>query len=281
MTATMQWFKVWALDFLNDDKFDFIATSTGEDRVVVSGVFVNLLCLANDSPRGKLAISNRPLPTEGIAAKIGIQADRLQRIIDEMIQWGMLIEDDDGILNVANWEERQKKSAAAERMAKWRSKKDDDAAPKVVEQNDDVVAIVNAFTSNTGFLPTADPTQYEQDWTNYINEWLMLGTVEQVESWVAQAVRRSRENNFMHACPRHIDGSVRHYAGTGDLKKYLDEFLLLVAKHGARSVPKWTKKQATLAQIIESAGGWQHLCQLNERASREQFTAAYNRIKNV
>ena len=306
MSKTFPWFRLYSRDFLNDDKLDLVADETGEDLATVRGIFVALMCMANDSPTrdGSLMITKGlPRPPAKIYREIGLDEERAEAILAAMENAQLKILDrshpDEGWCLI-NFQDRQTRSdtTGAKRQAKWRDKQKEDGqdpgrSPNPVKGKKGTTGqgpdhpystpadpIVQYFTDQTGFWPPADPTLSKVYWEDPVHEWLMWANQDQelVEDWINQAIQYNRDNRLAYTRPHSLRSTIDRIATQYDFKRLWQEVTRLIGEHGANKEP--ADLDPTLAQMIEAAGGWRFLCQLNSNVAREKFAQAFGRVKS-
>lgn len=86
------WFRVYSNDLLSDRKLSRVSRVTKQPPVVIRGVWLTLMAMANDSPeRGKLLIAEDLPVTDGeIADDLGLDDDVLEAILVEFERLNMI-----------------------------------------------------------------------------------------------------------------------------------------------------------------------------------------------
>ena len=129
----MPWFRFYS-EALNDRKIARAVRMSQQPKAIVIGVWLTLLCLANDSPeRGKLMIADDMwLEEDEILAETGLDPITFGKIIKAFQTLNMVTVA--AGYEVLNWGKRQYKSDnSSERVAKWRAKNkvtDSETLPK-------------------------------------------------------------------------------------------------------------------------------------------------------
>ena len=119
----MPWFRLYS-EMIHDRKLSRAARVLDYPMPFVVGVWVSILCMANDSPvRGRLMIGEDiPAGEDDIAHDIGLSLEDTRRFLDCFVNLSMLA--DDNGYSVSNWENRQFKSDNVnERVKKHRANK--------------------------------------------------------------------------------------------------------------------------------------------------------------
>lgn len=95
-------------EVLTDSKIGKVCQMTAEPLATVLGVWVTLLCRANDSPeRGTLLIAaNYPVTVEDLAMQCGIGTDTVEAILEQFKALCMIVQEA-GVYHVTNWDKRQ------------------------------------------------------------------------------------------------------------------------------------------------------------------------------
>jgi hypothetical protein len=119
----MPWFRFYS-EALNDRKIARVVRISGQPKALVMGVWLTLLCLANDSPvRGCLMISEDMwLDEDEIMADTGLDPVTFGKVIGAFRQLGM-VSISQGY-ELPNWDKRQFSSDnSTARVRKYRAKK--------------------------------------------------------------------------------------------------------------------------------------------------------------
>ena len=95
-------------EVLTDSKIGKVCQMTAQPLATVLGVWVALLCRANDSPeRGTLLIAaNYPVTIEDLAMQCGIDIDTVEAILEKFKSLCMIVQEA-GVYHVTNWDKRQ------------------------------------------------------------------------------------------------------------------------------------------------------------------------------
>ena len=118
----MAWFRVYGDDILNDKKLKRIARELGIPLLQVKGAWLDVLCLASESPvRGVLMYtSNEQLTTEDVSETFHVTFHETEVLLQAFRNAEMLA--DDG--TIINWDKRQFESdLSTERVRKHREMK--------------------------------------------------------------------------------------------------------------------------------------------------------------
>ena len=121
----MPWFKVWN-EMPLDKKWRSISAEIQWTVMSLIGFWTTLMCFASDSPvRGKLYVTPSLRVTDEFLAKFfDIELCQADELISAFILADLLEEDEDGVLGIKHWEERQKSPdpTAAKRMREFRER---------------------------------------------------------------------------------------------------------------------------------------------------------------
>ena len=106
MTLKMPWFKFYS-EALNDRKIIRAARMAQQPKAIIMGVWLTLLCLANESPeRGKLMIAEDVWSEEDeIAAETGLDPMTFSKVITAFQKLGMVSVS--GGYEIPDWASRQ------------------------------------------------------------------------------------------------------------------------------------------------------------------------------
>jgi len=124
--AKMKWFRLYS-EMLHDRKLARVSRREQIPKTTLLGIWVSLLCIANDSPiRGTLMIGeDLPMTMPEIADELEISESDLSNIWNTLIAVGM-IEFHDECFCIASWDKRQFKSDSSnERVKRYREKQSD------------------------------------------------------------------------------------------------------------------------------------------------------------
>lgn len=299
----LPWCRLYAQEFLVDEKFLQIAFETGEHVLLVRGVYIMLMCLAAKTRErdGKITISEDiPMRRAQILHYLDLPTERAEPILHQMEELKMIARPDGEPWAVINFADRNPPSdgLGAWYTKKWRDKKKEEAETpsqpprlsakdkkgtkgKEPSQGDNTPAtrLVQIFVNETGFWPPADPGQCETYWENPIRDWLLLanGDEDLVEDWMRRAIQRQRNKNYVFSKPSSIDGAVRIIANEVELKKLWAKVGRLMVKHGPGDPPK---AEGQLAEVIDRVGGWASLSQQASVVARKKFAEAYYEVAN-
>jgi len=127
----LPWFRVYANDLLTDRKIKRICKRTGQSKALIIGIWIILLCLANDSPnRGHLNIAaDMPYTVDDLEDETGLPPEVLAQLLDEFRSHGMI--NGKATIQISNWDKRQYKSdSSAERVRTYREKRNVTVTPE-------------------------------------------------------------------------------------------------------------------------------------------------------
>jgi hypothetical protein len=304
------WFRLYSSEFLSDKKLRRIAVATGEDLATVRGVYVALLCLANESPDrdGHIALTEGlPALADEILPDLGLPAKRAELILAEMdTMINMLDRGHSRGWLIRNFAARQTYSDTtnADRQAKWRAKqkekkrsrgdgptgkatpaKDkrstmDRGHPDVSDDSTPADRLAQTFADETGFWGTADPTTDAEHWTGPAQVWLDLvdGDEQAAADLMRAAIQYHRENQITFTRPSSLTTVINKIHNQTELKVLWKRATDLMLLHGANNEPQ--DLDGDLAKIIKAAGGWKKLCGLNTSVAKEKFGAAYGLMRS-
>ncbi len=107
--SNMPWFRSYS-EILSDRKIVRICRITNQPKVIVVGLWITLLALANDSPeRGKLLLTKGiPYSIDDIIAESEIPKEDVIKLLDAFR--GMDMINGKNIIEISNWKKRQFKS---------------------------------------------------------------------------------------------------------------------------------------------------------------------------
>jgi hypothetical protein len=185
----LPWFRFYS-EALNDRKMARAVRISGQPKAVVLGVWLVLLCLANDSPeRGRLMLGEDLwLEEDEILAETGLDPVTYGKVIGAFQQLNMVAVGRG--YELPNWDKRQYKSDnSSARVAAWRERKraeesnETDTQQSVTlqqrysnaidtdtdteeDKDEDVHPLADTFKQYTGFYPPSTTT------TTYKDEWL-------------------------------------------------------------------------------------------------------------
>ena len=120
--SNMPWFRSYS-EILSDRKIVRICRITSQPKVIVVGLWITLLALANDSPeRGKLLLTKEiPYTTDDIAAESELPKEDVIKLLDAFR--GMSMINGKKVIEISNWKKRQFKSDdSSERVRKHRER---------------------------------------------------------------------------------------------------------------------------------------------------------------
>lgn len=118
--SNMPWFRSYS-EILSDRKIIRICRITNQPKVIVVGLWITILALANDSPeRGKLLLTKEiPYTTDDIVAESELPKEDVIKLLDAFR--GMSMINGKKVIEVSNWKKRQFKSDdSSERVRKHR-----------------------------------------------------------------------------------------------------------------------------------------------------------------
>lgn len=293
----LPWCRLYAQEFLTDEKFRRIAFQTGEHILLVRGFYIMLMCMAAKTRArdGKITISEgEPMSLPEILWYLNLETERAEAILVEMEKLKMIARPEGEPWEVINFADRNPPSdtKGGWYTKKWRDKKKEERAEPPAkdkegkqsevpsqENNTPVTRLAQIFSDTVGFWPPTDPSQFKTYWEDPILDWLLLadGDEDLVEDWIARAIQHQRKNNYVFTKPRSIDGAIRMIAGQVELKKLWREAKKLITEHGAHNEPELDGR---LAEVIEAAGGWVLLCKSKESIAREKFAEAFDKVSH-
>ena len=121
--AQMKWFRLYS-EILHDRKLARIARHEQYPLYQLIGVWVSVLCIANEAPdRGKLMLGKTiPMTEEDIAFELGMSVADLQHLFQAFIEYEMVHHDGNHFC-ITSWSKRQFKSDDSyERVKRYREK---------------------------------------------------------------------------------------------------------------------------------------------------------------
>jgi hypothetical protein len=167
------WFRVYN-EMLHDRKLAKAAKAAGLDKVSMIGIFVALLCIANESPvPGALYVTlHERFGNDDVTNELEIDGATWEKARDALIRYEML-EIVDGVFWVKNWGKRQFKSdVSTQRVRKHRQKNDGNGnetfhgrfgnAPEA-EAESETEAEVNAAASADDLWTPETPLEAQQN----------------------------------------------------------------------------------------------------------------------
>lgn len=160
----MKWFRLYS-EMLHDRKLARIARTEQIPKTQLLGIWVSLLCIANDSPeRGALMIGDDlPMTMEEIADELDIDPGDFYHIWAALLSVSM-IEDKNDCYYIANWDKRQFKSdSSTARVKRYRKKKSKEGetlqkrfsnAPEQIQNRTDTEATAAPIDNEAGEIFT-------------------------------------------------------------------------------------------------------------------------------
>lgn len=156
----LPWFRVYANDLLTDRKIKRICKRTGQSKALVIGIWIILLCLANDSPnRGHLNIAaDMPYTVDDLEDETGLPPEVLAQLLDEFRSHGMI--NGKTTIQISNWDKRQYKSDnVTDRVRAYREKRSSETFQKrsnnVIDTESDTESDTDTDQTQTRAEPVA------------------------------------------------------------------------------------------------------------------------------
>ena len=290
--ANMPWFRFYS-EALDDRKIARAVRLSGQPKACVLGVWLTLLCLANESPeRGRLMISDDIwMDEDEILAETGLDPVAFGKIASAFQQLGML--NIGAGYELPNWDKRQFPSDnSTERVRRHRAKKrkakQDETLPKrssnVIEEN-------REDKEEEG--PRA-PTYYRNIWKRATGVKPGVAREHVIAERLGDEPDTDRLNTAARMwlgrghSPFNIDGicdwydnlkrdpgwspNGRNFNGPTQADLAWADVSGAIHRVGSREIPEF---EGVTGKAIRQAGGYKALCQMNERDAERTFKAAY------
>ena len=285
----MPWFRFYS-EALHDRKIARAVRMSQQPKAIVIGVWLTLLCLANESPeRGRLMIADDMwLEEDEILAETGLDPITFGKIIKAFQALNMVTVA--AGYEVLNWEKRQYKSDnSSERVAKWRAKN------KVTEGVTLQKHYSNALdteedteqnrTDSLRFIPNHLATPA------FLNEWgewqqhhidkgkpLTPGAIQQQvknfnewgEARSIAAMKHSRGNNWAALVEPNSKGNDKLLSAAEH------EIMGHIKQYGTRQEPSFN---GDTDKVMRSAGGYRKLCQMSQYDAIQAIRNAQKDVK--
>ncbi len=155
-----QWFKLHH-ELLRDKKLRLMATELGMPPALVRGLWVDLLCFAQELDQdGYLRLDHEiPLTWELVCEELGADEDAAMRFLIAAAKYN-LVTTHDGTLFITSWEERQAKPSDSPEA--WRERK----AKQREKSRENPSAMSRGTSRGTGAGPSRDREEEKREEKN-------------------------------------------------------------------------------------------------------------------
>jgi len=294
MTKTMKWFRLYS-EILHDRKLARIARHEQYPLYQLVGVWVSILCIANEAPeRGSLMLGkNIPMTEDDIAFEIGMGIGDFQHLFAAFVEYEMIAHNGKDFC-ITSWNKRQFKSDdSSERVKRYREKKAKESVTlqkrysNALDTDTDTDTDTENNDSDFGLVITT----YENNITPItpiVSEKIQaavdeFGNDDVIEAIGLAAKADVRKWNYINGILKswRKDGKQKSKSTNGNKQskpEQAEHLISIIGKYGRHkfSQAKPELEDAGMLPAVKRMGGWSRLCEL--KADRIKF-AYYEAVK--